>query len=310
MCRYLFVGVCILYTVSCRTMPKQLKYRQQMHMGTYISVGTPQLEDATAVFKIFRDLDHKWSTYKPSSLLSRINNHQTSAIDSQTFDILKLSEKMHEKTDLLFSISWVKHNISLKPGYELSFKKVNLAKGVRLNLGGIAKGYAIDRAVEYFEINGVSDYQISASGDIACGGQCELRVQHPFKEAEFASFISRPQGLRVSTSGNYRRYSKSSNNHHIKNPKTKKSSYYLASLTLFSSDDSAKLDALTTAGLATNSVKEFNELFAKFPDVAFLSVSNKGLVDFSPNIYTYINQLAWLDFTDLKRVTKQRTKNN
>lgn len=244
-----------------------------MHMGTLIKVQTPNVEDSDAVFTIFSDLDQKLSTYKPDSEISRLNRGEQFDVSPQTLEVLERSLQMEHLTGGAFDITvgaWSHRGYRF--GYEdeklmndqqrdalrlfvggkrihiTHDKKVLLEPETVLDLGGIAKGYAVDLAVEALKKIGANHSVVSASGDIGCMDQCTVMIQSPFVSDGYIGRIdsSLPR-LAVSTSGNYERYIKSKANNHLLDPKTGRPQQKYASVTLISDKDNTKLDALATA---------------------------------------------------------------
>jgi thiamine biosynthesis lipoprotein len=103
------------------------------------------------------------------------------------------------------------------------FQKV----GMRLDLGGIAKGYAIDRATEKLKEMGVKNYMINGGGDISLTGFNSERdkwvvgIKNPRDESSLASKVILTD-VSIATSGDYERYKiiDGVRYHHIINPKT------------------------------------------------------------------------------------------
>ena len=88
-----------------------------------------------------------------------------------------------------------------------------LKDGVEIDLGGIAKGYGVDRAAEAMQAAGCTGGLVRVGGDIRCfgpragGGSWRVGVRDPFHpsgEQIFATLALNDQA--VSTSGNYFRY--------------------------------------------------------------------------------------------------------
>ncbi len=89
---------------------------------------------------------------------------------------------------------------------------VRLAQpGMRLDLGGVAKGYAVDRAVTALQQNGVRQGMVNAGGDLRLLGRHPdddpwvVGIQHPLATARLLLALSLDGGA-VATSGNYLRY--------------------------------------------------------------------------------------------------------
>jgi len=100
-------------------------------------------------------------------------------------------------------------------------------KGMRLDLGGIAKGYAIDRAAYILKNKGIQHFLINAGGDIyACGykyGEKKwlVGIQHPRRQADLLATFE-VHDMAVATSGDYERYKiiDGKRYHHIIDPRT------------------------------------------------------------------------------------------
>jgi thiamine biosynthesis lipoprotein len=98
---------------------------------------------------------------------------------------------------------------------------------VRVHLGGIGKGYAVDRAVAILRAAGLADFLVQAGGDLYVGGQAgdepwRLGIQDPRGPGgeSFASVELRDATF--STSGDYERFFERDGvrYHHILDPKT------------------------------------------------------------------------------------------
>ena len=83
--------------------------------------------------------------------------------------------------------------------------------GMQLDLGGIAKGFAVDQAVAALRAQGVRSGMVNAGGDLGLlgrhpdGDPWVVGVQHPLLPARLLMALSVDRGA-VATSGNYLRY--------------------------------------------------------------------------------------------------------
>ena len=84
-------------------------------------------------------------------------------------------------------------------------------RGMQLDFGGVAKGYAVDQAVEALQLHGVHQGMVNAGGDLRLlgrhpdGDPWVVGVQHPLAPARLLLALSLDDGA-VATSGNYLRY--------------------------------------------------------------------------------------------------------
>jgi FAD:protein FMN transferase len=85
-------------------------------------------------------------------------------------------------------------------------------KGMKLDLGGIAKGYAIDRAASEMKKYGMRNFFINAGGDIyVCGKKTadekwSIGIEHPRKKNEIFAVLELPGDGAIGSSGDYERF--------------------------------------------------------------------------------------------------------
>src|SRR5271165_489010 len=167
-------------------------------MGTRITVelwsdDKEKAEQAIdAVLDEMRRLDESMSTYKPTSEVSQVNAKAADGpmrISKELFDLLTTAKEYSVITEGAFDITYA------SVGYMYDFRKhvrpdeaqiakalpaVNYQhvildpknqtvqfsqKGVRIDLGGIAKGYSVDRGIEVLKSLGYTRAYVGAGGD-------------------------------------------------------------------------------------------------------------------------------------------------
>jgi len=119
-----------------------------------------------------------------------------------------LSSQMPEQMDIDQVRNLVGYkNIEIKGDGNISMAK----KGIKIDLGGIAKGYAVDEVVRILRENHIKDFLIDAGGDIYCSGlgpkrtKWKVGVFNPMVKNTFNGILSL-SGMAVTTSGNYERF--------------------------------------------------------------------------------------------------------
>ena len=148
-----------------------------------------------------------------------------------------------------------KSEVILNPESNTVFLKKT---GQGIDLGGIAKGYAIDRTVEVLRKRNVPEALLNFGGTIYVHGEtCRIGIQNPF--AKMGCYIGslQIQDQAVVTSGIYERYFElgGTRYHHIIDPKTSKPAETdLAGVTLIGKH-AGELDALATAVIVTGTEK-------------------------------------------------------
>lgn len=279
--------------------------RTQVHMGTMISVTVADDALGDEVFDLFTRLDSTLSTYKQDSEISRLNRNYEANVSATTREVLERSLQMYRLSDGAFDITIgsLTHN-AYRFGYadehvpsakevkrlgrfvgsdriRLTETAARIVPGTIIDLGGIAKGYAVDRAIELLKSKGVDKAVVAASGDIGCLGGCEIRVQDPFhRDGTLATIVSALPRFGVSTSGNYERYVKTKANNHLIDPKTGKPQQRFASVTLLGPGDNTRLDALATAVSVMEEKKAI--MLLQSLDIGYLLVRSDGTLLQSP----------------------------
>jgi thiamine biosynthesis lipoprotein len=232
-------------------------------MGTVFTVAvygrdrTFLSEVVEEVFDEVDRLDEQMSNYKPQSELSAINRTAASQpvlVEPGLFHLLEISVARSEETDGAFDVtvgplmkSWgffrgrgrlptpaeIKQVLK-RVGYQhlkLDAERRTIrfdTEGVEIDLGGIAKGYAVDRAVEILRSNGIASALVSSgmSSIYALGSPpgehgWKITVRDPY-DAHKAGDVFHLQNYSVSISGSYEKFFKiaGKNYCHIMNPHT------------------------------------------------------------------------------------------
>jgi FAD:protein FMN transferase len=156
-------------------------------------------------------------------------------------------------------------------------------KGMRVHLGGIGKGYAVDRAVATLRRAGLRDFLIQAGGDLYAGGQKDgrpwrLGINDPREPAgrSFAT-VDLSDGT-FSTSGDYARsfVKDGVRYHHILDPATGQPARGCRSVTIVA-DSPVVADGLST-GVFILGPEEGMALIERLPDVEGVIVTEKNEV--------------------------------
>jgi thiamine biosynthesis lipoprotein len=134
---------------------------------------------------------------------------------------LKIAPNQEEINKALESVGW--QNIILTPDEEIGFKKDNMS----INLGGIAKGYIVDKGIAYLKEQSVKSALINAGGDVYCLGKKDdgqpwkIGIRHPKKNRGVMGTIE-VANKAVTTSGDYEKFFilKGKRFSHIINPST------------------------------------------------------------------------------------------
>jgi len=171
-------------------------------------------------------------------------------------------------------------------------------EGMSADLGGIAKGYAADKALEVISEYGVEHALVNAGGDIATIGRKSgiekwlIELDDPDGTENnssgpeaLPSFVF--EGKAVATSGNYYRYYDPEKEvHHITDPLTGYSAGQCISVTIIA-DSCTEADVLATSVFVKGPVKGM-ELVEKMEGIEALIIDNDRNVYQSSGLLEYI----------------------
>jgi len=126
---------------------------------------------------------------------------------------------------------------------------------LQADLGGIAKGYGVDRAARAIEAHGIGDYMIEVGGEVRTGGRnpdgraWRIGIEEPDAVPQRARLVLPLAGRAMATSGDYRNYFEYAGRRysHEIDPRTAAPiAHGLAAVTVVA-DDCMRADALATA---------------------------------------------------------------
>ena len=166
-------------------------------MGTIVEVtlfgaDTQRCEEAFEdAFAAISLVERQMSFHDSSSILSRINSEAATSpvpADDATFRVLRMAKLFYSASKGLFDPTVAPHleragflpkssvndqppgasfdDVELLPGKRVRFRK----PGIRLDLGGIAKGFAVDKAVSALRRKGMTSGLVNAGGDLRAFG--------------------------------------------------------------------------------------------------------------------------------------------
>jgi thiamine biosynthesis lipoprotein len=250
---------------------QEMQTRTQALMGTFVYITLPIQHNTqtSQSFNLIKEIEHSLSSYDSKALVYRLNLKHTVPYDDYLAEALKLSKTYYQDTNGYFDITigsiskrlyhFGEEN-STVPSYEaLQQAKLNIEaievnattisteKEITIDLGGMGKGYAVDKVADFLKEQNITQGIVALSGDIRCLDVCSFELQSPYSEQTFASLKSKAPQLSISTSGTYRRYIGTQEHHPLINPKTAKQSRAFVSVSLFSYANNAKIDAYATA---------------------------------------------------------------
>ncbi len=270
--------------------PPAAGHKSFMVMGTFATVSvSPHDENeirraALIVEETMGELDAKLSIFKPDSEISLVNyaaGRGPVEVSPATLNVLQLAFHYSELSEGAFDptisplmeiwgLSTRSEPLKQPPSEEIiaatllrvGWRGLALSgatafldvEGARLDLGGIAKGYAVDVSCHKLMGSGTASVLVDLGGNMRCLGRKEngepwmIAVRNPFRPDESLGMIPLEPGEAVSTSGNYERFVTIGRRRyaHILDPRTGSPVQDMASVTVVS-HSAAEADALSTA---------------------------------------------------------------
>ena len=298
--------------ITLRLRVQPLK-RTEMIMGTVVEITViPANEEAIKeAFDAIKKVDELMSTYKPESEVSILNRQGENHLSPQTSQIIQEAIKFSEMTEGAFDITcrplinlWKRAKKEEKiptlqeieeAGKLVGYKKIALEgdlvkleqPGMQIDLGGIAKGWAVDKAIQVLKRRGVKSALVNAGGDLYALGKrglwkkWEVGIQHPRDQEKILTTIE-VSARGVATSGDYRRYFtlKGRRFSHIVDPRTGETVQEVPMSVTVVGPDATTTDALAT-GIFVLGPEEGMRLIESLPGVEGLIVSEGMRMDSS-----------------------------
>jgi thiamine biosynthesis lipoprotein len=247
-----FFTACLLsaiyYFVAESVMPiVEVDGGSRQSMGTFARIAAVTRNPKRAKryieagFNEFKRIENMMSYFKPDSELSKVNREAFARpvkVSRELFEILQTSVDYSRLSNGAFDITvgplvdlWHKAGevneipdenaiaaAKSRVGYEKLILDTNTmtvrfaVEGMRIDLGGIAKGYAVDKVVEIMKRKGATGGMVDSGGNIRCfgkpanKGEWVVGVQDPNLENDNPLMVLRLDNMAVATSGDYRRF--------------------------------------------------------------------------------------------------------
>ena len=286
-------------------------------MGTRIYVELWAEDDAKArgeqaidaVMDEMRHIDESMSVYKPTSEVSRVNDlaaRQPVKISPELFQLLTTALEYSRITEGAFDITYAsvgymydfrEHKRPTEQQIAAALPAVNYRHvlldpatstvrfsqpGVRIDLGGIAKGFAVDKGIEILQQRGYTHALVNAGGDSRVigdrfGKPWVIGIRHPDHPDQVITRVPLTDSA-FSTSGDYERYFDEGGvrYHHIIDPHTGHSASKVRSATVIA-PTATRTDGLSKTAFVLGP-DEALRIYNSLPDVDAILVTPDGRI--------------------------------
>lgn len=241
--KFSVVAACMLTLMqSCNVPKNELIKIEGEAQGTtwHISyISNEKMSLKNGVDSILRKLDSSLSTYLPVSIISRVNqNDSTARLDSHFIEVFNRAMEVSDKTGGLFDVSiaplvnaWgfgfsKKEKISdavidsllpLVNYRSITIKNNRVVKarpGMQLDFNAIGQGYSVDVLAGYLQSKGIRNYLVELGGELIASGSkfdedWKVGIDLPTEQEPMQRTLSAVIPLHnraMATSGNYRKF--------------------------------------------------------------------------------------------------------
>jgi FAD:protein FMN transferase len=214
-------------------------------------------------------IDRAMSPHRPDSELSRINRdagHQAVPLSAEMLALLTRAQSLSALSQGAFDISFASagqlydYRLGVAPDADrlrqacaqIDYRQLQLdpaqgtlrfgQPGMRIDLGGFAKGHAVNNAIAILRSLGIQHAMVAAGGDSQLlgdrlGRPWSIAIRDPRRAAEVVAVLPL-QDVAISTSGDYERFFERNGvrHHHLLDPRTGESPRELRSVTILAND--------------------------------------------------------------------------
>jgi len=258
-----FAGLVLAWRISTPTAdPAGVVRIQRTMMGTLWTVEAVSPDGSgpenarlaiEAAYVELARIDQMMSEWKPASPISQVNSaagKHAVTVPAELRDMILRAKEYNRESAGSFDITWRgmgriwrfddEFRVPTKEDVASARRRIDSRKiqvqgdavylpeaGMSIGLGGIAKGYAVDRAMQVLVDNGIRNALVNGGGDVLVRGTrlgqpWRLGIQHPRKEHGELLGALELRGQALVTSGDYERYRMVNGvrYHHIIDPRT------------------------------------------------------------------------------------------
>ena len=322
-----FIPLLTLLVLACPAHSSNVFKYHQVSMGTTVEItlaGSHKEEAKKAAAMAFQEIKRIEQLMSPkiaSGDVFRINQSagmEWVPVSPETIEVIQKAKEISILSEGAFDITvgplsqvWrTARGKGVPPSVEevnkflelVNFREISISpegkillgkKGMAIDLGGIAKGYAVDKAFEILQSLGHENMIVNAGGDLRAGGKklnqpWTIGIQHPRKPDKIMAKVSLSDSA-MTTSGDYekffmyqgKRYS------HIFDPRDGFPAEACQSVSILHKD-CMTADALATAVFVSGPAKGY-AMCQKLNGVGFLIVDKDEKIVFTPDLKGHLS---------------------
>ena len=244
------IFILIFFLFSCQN-SHQLNTIIGSAQGTFYSIkyfSKNKIVTKLQIDSLLSKIDLSLSSYKPESLISRVNRNKEKKLDNYLNQVLVRSLELCDQTNGFFDVTIAPVVNSYGFGYDIInyddqinydriigcdkiiikddtiFKKNS---NIKIDINGIAQGYSVDIISNFLRSKDINDFIVNIGGEIFCSGNKKgkdwvVAIEKPFMNIQKPMYILNLSNKALATSGSYRKIKKIDNKtiSHTMSPKT------------------------------------------------------------------------------------------
>ena len=170
--------------------PSSPRRRARPHLGTLVDITLDEPDEARAqaafeaAFASVARVHHLMSAHDPDSELRRLSESahwRAVRVHPDTARVLRLARAVHAESKGIFDVAAHTGAGGCTDDIVIDAEdRVRFKRPLWIDLGGIAKGFAVDCAIEVLQARGVASALVNAGGDMRCFGPAAYPVQLRF----------------------------------------------------------------------------------------------------------------------------------
>lgn len=270
--------LCILILIPLVLSSCSVRYKDNTYFALDTFIKTYLPDSDVDIQEYIKTLEGIISKTDSNSEVFKINENTSCEVSEETASLIRFANEVSYKTNGAFDITcgalsalWDFKSDTPVPPAEEEIKKTieyvgygsitvdgckitKTSENVKIDLGGIGKGYIAEKCVEYLHENGINSGYLNLGGNIAIVGAKEngdgwgVAIRDPQRTDDTVGRVIMSDGY-LSVSGDYERCFEYNGEkyHHILNPKTGYPTVNELSSVAVISDNGTLADALSTA---------------------------------------------------------------
>jgi len=292
--------ICLAWLISLPACVEthQVNIMTRRYMATFFTISIAEkdldLSLFETAFKEIERIENMMSFYLPDSDVSRINRQagiEAVSVHPDLLEVIKMCLEVSARTGGRFDVTYPSSSADSDFRDIILDEKISSVllknKGMKIDLGAIAKGYAVDKAASVLLKQNVRNFIINGGGDILVYGQkfnqpWQVGVRNPRNKTDILHPLKIRKNMALATSGDYEQFQ------HITDPVAGTPALSVSSVTILSKN-ATLADAYATAVFVLGTKKGM-DVVNTLDDIEVLLIDSDGNEFSSKNFWEQLGE--------------------